>query len=80
MSCPRGQQGQCLHQVEATLQQPAARAPAIAPDSGSSESNSIGAEIRKQLDLVGEQLASKVCLFLTLITALCLHFVAANML
>ncbi|KAL3148840.1 hypothetical protein ABBQ32_001716 [Trebouxia sp. C0010 RCD-2024] len=59
MSCPRGQQGQCLHQVEATLQQPAARAPAIAPDSGSSESNSIGAEIRKQLDLVGEQLASK---------------------
>ncbi|KAL3133549.1 hypothetical protein ABBQ38_007399 [Trebouxia sp. C0009 RCD-2024] len=52
-------QGQCLHQVEATLQQPAARAPAVAPVTGSSESSSIGAEVRKQLDLVGEQLASK---------------------
>lgn len=48
------------------MQQPAAKAPAGAAASGRSESSSIGAEVRKQLDLVGEQLASKVTSFRSL--------------
>ena len=51
---------QKLVQVEATLQHPAAKAPAAAETASRSDSTSIGAEVRKQLDLVGEQLASKV--------------------
>ena len=62
------------------MQQPGGKLPAAATESGGSEGSSIGAEVRKQLDLVGEQLASKVCLLLTLITAFCLHFVAVTML
>lgn len=49
-------------QVEATLQHPAPKAPTAAAAASRSESSSIGAEVRKQLDLVGEQLASKACL------------------
>ena len=49
-------------QVEATLQHPAPKAPAAAAATSRSESSSIGEEVRKQLDLVGEQLAGKVCL------------------
>ena len=52
----------CGHQVEATLQHPAPKAPAAATAASRSESSSIAAEVRKQLDLVGEQLAGKVCL------------------
>lgn len=48
--------------MEATLQHPASKAPAAATATPRSESSSIGEEVRKQLDLVGEQLAGKVCL------------------
>ena len=58
------------------MQQPGGKVPAAATESGSSEGTSIGAEVRKQLDLVGEQLARKVCF----ITAFRVHFVAVNML
>ena len=54
-----------ISQVEATLQHPTSKAPATTPIiaelSSRSESSSIGAAVRKQLDLVGEQLANKVC-------------------
>ena len=49
-------------QVEATLQHPASKAPTSEASASRSESSSIGAEVRKQLDLVGEQLANKVSL------------------
>ncbi len=45
-----------ISQVEATL----APAPATADIASRSESSSIGAAVRKQLDSVGEQLAQKV--------------------
>ncbi|KAA6425581.1 MAG: hypothetical protein FRX49_04478 [Trebouxia sp. A1-2] len=48
-----------ISQVEATLQHPLAQAPATADIASRSESSSIGAAVRKQLDLVGEQLAQK---------------------
>ena len=49
-----------ISQVEATLQHPLAQAPATADIASRSESSSIGAAVRKQLDSVGEQLAQKV--------------------
>ncbi len=49
-----------ISQVEATLQHPLAPAPATADIASRSESSSIGAAVRKQLDSVGEQLAQKV--------------------
>jgi len=51
-----------ISQVEATLQHPLAQALATADTASRSESSSIGAAVRKQLDLVGEQLAQKVIL------------------
>lgn len=48
-----------ISQVEATLQHPLAQAPATADIASRSESSSIGAAVRKQLDSVGEQLAQK---------------------
>lgn len=50
-----------ISQVEATLQHPPSKPPAIAEGAARAESSSIGAAVRKQLDLVGEQLANKVC-------------------
>ena len=49
-----------ISQVEATLQHPFAQAPATADIASRSESSSIGAAVRKQLDSEGEQLAQKV--------------------
>ena len=53
-----------ISQVEATLQHPTSKTPAppqaVAELASRSDSNSIGAAVRKQLDLVGEQLATKV--------------------
>ena len=49
-----------ISQVEATLQHSLAQAPATADIASRSESSSIGAAVRKQLDSVGEQLAHKV--------------------
>ncbi len=46
-----------ISQVEATLQHPPSKAPANAEAASRAESSSIGAAVRKQLDLVGQQLA-----------------------
>ena len=51
-----------LSQLEATLQQPPPDAPATAEAASRTEGSSIGAAVRKQLDLVGEQLANRVTL------------------